>query len=563
MPGTNWYGILDDYKYSQNALRQLAIFIVVWSIVLGSLSMNNSIDKHNNVYRQLHSTPDYSKHELSPQHSAHPVDGSMMDVPSQYWTMDWVMSPMHTKDTVPWLSMPVSNTLCQHDGTACAPALWQTSLTCNTSYSAAQLPQTIKDEQPYIYRNTRTKWRNISPTFTCMAEKIGLYTLWLNNEHSWSLASTHNVNVLVTAIYVLFAIIALSLFLGYYHADNKVQQTQYNKYILVGFVAIYIFVSYFWTTSVALDSDKNLHRPIGTASYFYSTLSIVAALAVFTSSGIYEDNKAEAADEAEMMAMNSRTLVSTRPMSNSMNVAGFVKEETKIGARIKMPSPETSTLTAKHVCDCLNRPVHSNFVYGQLFTLPLLLLALCIHGRNYGIDTQTQIVFVTSMAVVLLDCFLYRMWWAFNMHKSVISAVGEQMEYTCLQIVTLVCMLFQVMIFIFYIVCELFHKDLRWFFITYLVLTTVVKLIALQAIHDNSVTGAYHVTGNKFSFSSSKARMFTADIYLFVLYVVGVSVVTWIYVIHENLQFQPSWMPVDNLPVQWGPGWQTFNSFSA
>jgi len=55
--------------------------------------------------------------------------------------------------------------------------------------------------------------------------------------------------------------------------------------------------------------------------------------------------------------------------------------------------------------------------------------------------------------------------------------------------------------------------------------------------------------------------IYIADIYLFVLYVLGVSVVTCMYVIRDNLQFKP-WMPVDNLPAQWGPGWQTFNAFS-
>lgn len=239
----------------------------------------------------------------------------------------------------------------------------------------------------------------------------------------------------------------------------------------------------------------------------------------------------------------------------AMNVCGFIKEQTRIGARIKTPSaPQEGLRGFEHMCSCLNRPVHSKFVCAQLLTLPLVLLALCIHGRNYGIDTQTQVVFVTSLAVVLIDCFLYRLWWAFNIHKGVQNKVEEDTEYHCMQLVTAVCSLFQMMVFVYYMLCEIFPDKYRWVFVTYIVVASLAKLIAVQGIYDNRHTGK--------NFAHSTVLLLTSDIYLFLVYVVAVSVVTWIYVVQDNLQYKPVWIVNDALQQQWGPGWQTFQTFS-
>lgn len=571
--GHHWYGIIEMYQPDYNKQRQFAVFILAWALVSAGLSFNNTLKEHNNVYSQMHSTPDNSKTAYDSLHEAHPRSAHM-DVPSQYWTMDWVMSPMHTKHSTPYSSIPVAQHLCMDGTSSCSPALWHTSLACNTTYSRPRVAKVIREVQPYIYKNTRKKWRHISPAFTCMAEKIGLYTLWLNNEHSWSMASTHNVNVLVTAVFVLFGIIALSVLLGAMTSANQGYGLQYNQAILTAFVGVYVVSSYLWASSVALDSDKNVHRPIGTASYFYSTISIVAALVIFNSSSVHEDDESakepEVGQAGEMAALTEyaspgfsqqRTFGSEM---KGMNVGGFVKEQTRIGARIVVPaSVADGQVDFTHMCTCLNRPVHSKFIYAQLFTLPLVLLALCIHGRNYGIDSQTQVVLVTSMAVVLIDCFLYRLWWAFNIHKGVMPRQQEDTEYHCMQIVTFLCSLFQIMIFLFYTLSELFPTSFRWIFISYISVVSVAKLIAVQGIHDNRYGGAYNVVEHYIpNFGKSTKLLLTSDIYLFALYVVAVSVVTWVYIIQDNLQYKPAWISTDSLDKQWGPGWQTFQSFA-
>jgi len=249
-----------------------------------------------------------------------------------------------------------------------------------------------------------------------------------------------------------------------------------------------------------------------------------------------------------------------------MNVGVFIKEQTRIGARIKVPGvymDSHAQVGFDHMCSCMKRPVHSKFVYAQLLTLPLVLLALCIHGRNYGVNTQTQVVFVASLAVVLIDCFLYRLWWAFNIHKSMQNRSEEDREYHCMQLVTLVCKLIQVMVYVYYIVSDIFAETYQWVFITYIFITTLAQLIAVQGIRDNRYGDNFNpIEEYKPNFGKSTRLLLTSDIYLFVLYVVAVSVVTWVYVIQDNLQFKPIWIAKDSLDLQWGPGWQTFQTFA-
>jgi len=58
----------------------------------------------------------------------------------------------------------------------------------------AQAPVEVQDEQAYFYKTKKTKFRHLQPLFTCLAEKIGNVNLYLNNEHSYSISSTHHIN---------------------------------------------------------------------------------------------------------------------------------------------------------------------------------------------------------------------------------------------------------------------------------------------------------------------------------------------------------------------------------
>jgi len=89
--------------------------------------------------------------------------------------------------------------------------------------------------------------------------------------------------------------------------------------VLSAFVAVYLVTSYFWASSMALNSDKNLHRPIGTASYFYSAIAIVSATLIFNSASVHEDNesvKVSVKESEKAHAGETAPLASDYPYSN-------------------------------------------------------------------------------------------------------------------------------------------------------------------------------------------------------------------------------------------------------
>jgi len=120
--GVHSYSIIDKYKPSNQTQRQYAVFVLAWVLVSAGISFNNTLKEHNNVFSQLHSTPDNSRTAWEALHEAHPGN-AQMDVPSQYFTLDWVMSPMHTKHNTLYSSVPVGQHLCMVDSSSCSPAL--------------------------------------------------------------------------------------------------------------------------------------------------------------------------------------------------------------------------------------------------------------------------------------------------------------------------------------------------------------------------------------------------------------------------------------------------------
>jgi len=184
------------------------------------------------------------------------------------------------------------------------------------------------------------------------------------------------------------------------------------------------------------------------------------------------------------------------PMS-TLNVRRFVQEPTHYDTRIKMPfivhgpaeqdaTPAKQNTVTVDVCELISNPVHSRFVYGQLLTLPLALMALCMHGKNYGLDTYTQVVFVCALVYCLVDVFLYRMWWAFQIHKGVTFYQEDDVgEYRAMEVLTILCLFLQITTFIFFIVSELFDKSYMWFFVVHLILTSIAKLVGTMAIRQH------------------------------------------------------------------------------
>jgi len=142
-------------------------------------------------------------------------------------------------------------------------------------------------------------------------------------------------------------------------------------------------------------------------------------------------------------------------------------------------------------------------------------------------------------------------------------------EYLTVELLTVLCSLFQLSIFIVFLTSELFPEQFQWMFATYIVLTMLPKLGAVYAIRKNKKTHGENSSQfsqsrniHHFHFDQRMGLLQKADYYMFAWYVLSVSVVLWICVLQDNKSFEPMWMKHVLLPARWGPGWQLYHSMN-
>jgi len=174
-------------------------------------------------------------------------------------------------------------------------------------------------------------------------------------------------------------------------------------------------------------------------------------------------------------------------------------------------------------------------------------------------------VFVSAGVYCVVDVFLYRMWWAFQIHKGVTFFLKDDVgEYRAMEVLTLLCILVQVSIFTFFIVSELFDKSYMWFFVVHIIFTSVAKIVAVMAIRQHKQIFSYGGQPEKPSsnFDRLTGTLQKSDFYMFVTYTILLSIVLWIYVIQDQRKLDAAW--TDRMPLveRWGPGWQTYNAMS-
>jgi len=607
---TTWYERVDMVAHKVQRMQTITMILLAFVIVSGGISFNNAILEQNNVYSQMHAVP-YSGTPGAP--------------PANYASMDWVMTAKRVMvgASIGWVGGVVSQELClDGDNEHCNPVWWQTHEGCNSS-AATQLriPPEVIEEQAYFYRSTRTKYKHLQPMFTCLAEKIGDVAVYQNNEHSYSIGSTHNTNVLVATVFMICAVIFSTMIIATWKrsgGQEEIENEYLKRMILTALVLFYIVVTYLYATSSSNPGNKDEHRPVGLASHAYSTVFLLLSLLIFNQSGTLREHANEydrikrradaltkvspaGPEEDSVAAGNGQQeedgVITAYPAMGAppqyqppqpvasqqgfqmaaLNVRRFVQEPMHYDTRIKQPiifRPQPSeqnepfnpqnTVTVD-VCALISSPVHSKFVYGQLLTLPLALMALCMHGRNFGLDTYTQMVFVSAGVYCLVDVFLYRMWWAFQIHKGVTFFLKDDVgEYRAMEVLTLLCILVQVSIFTFFIVSELFDKSYMWFFVVHIIFTSVAKIVAVMAIRQHKQIFSYGGQPEKPSsnFDRLTGTLQKSDFYMFVTYTILLSIVLWIYVIQDQRKLDAAW--TDRMPLveRWGPGWQTYNAMS-
>ena len=561
----NAYAGLAKYTPDKRSMVYSSVILALVAVGTVFVALSEAVDKRSLVHHQMHVL----------------ANGGEYAAPKSYWTLDWMMQPTHHLKN----GLIVLQDSCQDKEKYCNPREWQTKAICEMTPDQRLIHiknKDIRDDEPYLYPHleNRKKSRNIKPTDTCHAEKIGDYRLWQNNEESWSLGSTHNVFVLVSGVFAVLALISLSSFL---HV-SRVDDTETNQIILSVFVAAYLTLTYFWVSASSIKETPctdchSIHRPMGMASFFYSGIALVASLYVFNGTGVIEDDKKRAGAEdsgnsTEMELLNGNDAdqnkewnrVMMEDSKSEMTVRGFLPSNKislpstgQVGARLK-PSYGVGKV-GMDGCGCMHKPEHSKFVYAQLFVMPLVFVILVIHKNNYGLDTTTQIVALLALTVSLLDCFLYRLWWAFNVHKSMGVAVssepGESIheEYMELMLISVLVVLVQVTVYVYYLLSELFHDDVWWILILVIVFSTIVKLVAVMSIYNNRDEGE---SPKYDTFNNSVRLLGNADYMLFLLFNILLWLVVYVELVGMKAEHPKMLAPDAKLTTLWGSGWREF-----
>ena len=592
------YQKIERWKYSVGRIKTVTSLCLLFIVISIGFSFANVLNEDATLFSQLHGVPAVEE-GIAP--------------PTQYWTMDWIMSPMRVYGATgpTWVQTSVAQNMCLETDNACNPVSWQLQTACITTpstevSSALYVPQSVKDEQAYFYSNTKTKFRHLQPLFTCMAEKIGLVSLFLNNEHSYSIGSTHSVHVLVSAVFVILAIILTSMLLGAreVNPDAQANTVAMRRLFLVIVVIAYILMAFYTATEHSVKEDQDKHRAIGLASYSYSTFYIVVALIIFNQNKVFSDHANETErfkrDKAkrnggEKPETSAATAVmgypAGQPHTNkvvptgntpdfdtrqaTLSVRGFVREPWHFDDRIKTsyfdrPDPDhVQNKVDLNICDYISIPVHSKYVYGQFLTFPLIVLAFYMNRRNYGIDSVCQLVFICAWVISLVDTFLYRMWWAFQVHKGVtFYSENDRSEYQAMGLITLVGVLFQLSAYLVLILSTFFPTSYIVVMSLYFTFTVLLKaVIVVNITHHMDYNGT-----NQAQFATARALnkfdhfvgLFQkVDYFVFIGYVLAVAITLWVCIVmDEHRFFKPTWMKETNITDRWGPGWHVFHSLS-
>jgi len=236
------YKRIRNFGYTITKVRTITTLLLAWMVIGVVLSLFNATNEQSVIYNQLHAIP----------------TAVLLATPqTQYWTMDWMMTPMHimTSTGSTWASALVSRNLCVTDYGVCDPAWWQTDRAC---LEPALVPALVQDEQDYFLKSTRTKFGQLHPIFTCMAEKIGPVTLFMNNQHSYSIGSTHNIHVLVAGVFITLIIILLLMLLGTVGSESIDKPDVKSRRIALGIaILLYMIFIYAWCTCSAMQYNKN------------------------------------------------------------------------------------------------------------------------------------------------------------------------------------------------------------------------------------------------------------------------------------------------------------------
>ena len=147
------------------------------------------------------------------------------------------------------------------------------------------------------------------------------------------------------------------------------------------------------------------------------------------------------------------------------------------------------------------------------------------------------------------------------MGVAVSSEPGESIheEYMELMLISVLVVLVQVTVYVYYLLSELFHDDVWWILILVIVFSTIVKLVAVMSIYNNRDEGE---SPKYDTFNNSVRLLGNADYMLFLLFNILLWLVVYVELVgmkpeHPNLLATGQMNP--DLTTLWGSGWRTYD----
>ena len=354
-----------------------------------------------------------------------------------------------------------------------------------------------KDLGPYPCESDTTRICYATPLVkdACKVERIGNFAVMANDASSWSLASGHNADLLYQG-----AAIILWLVSGFhiinrmypvtmedtkvaYDIENRFERQKMFKRGLGIIAALYfILLRSFFTSHDVVQDNKVYAHLMPNASYFYVLISIVwitifgSMDSVFCHLEQIRAARGKASNSAEEQPLNGGPTAQQNALQGSemsqFNLSEFSSGK-KLDAYLPRLAPSNNTTGVPDAKFYTKEAVISTdkfdfdnelldnscikFEVAQLFTLPLLLLAISVRYNGWEIDSKLQILYLAGFGYALFDVARNRIHYTCKVFDRLLAVgngddtnkpkSGQDSVKSAMQIMEFLCVLLQLLVF--------------------------------------------------------------------------------------------------------------------
>ena len=391
----------------------------------------------------------------------------------------------------------------------------------------------------------------------CRVERLGQFSVMSNDATSWSLAAGHNADVLYQGAGVLLWLISgFHIINSWFKVTSEIvtkneyvieerfeKQKMYKR--LLGLIAVLYFVitRSFFTAHDAVQNNKIYVHLLPNASYFYILISIIWITIFGSMDNVFCHMQQILRAKMGQNSVHVPLAVPVEeyddgapPAKPGMFEKSFDLSNFSSGKKLDAYLPRLAPLRGSGTD--LGNPMEAydtdkvvksrdfefdnelldnscvKFEVVQLFTLPLLLLAITVRYNSWEIDSKLQLLYLAGFGYALFDVARNRVHYTCKVfdrliNKStylkdgsrVLDDVGKDTVKGAMRIIELLCILLQLLVFFVIFntwiehiadrraVVVLPHDSGRerhmdasiWSFLVYAVLAFLIKLIQVWA----------------------------------------------------------------------------------